>query len=86
MHSDAETRLWVVFGVEFVRSTSIFLQTGRRKPLPDVLIFLTNRKAFTVHIMMGSISTSLVIHLQSKQTNSRLEIFTNVCGHHVFGS
>lgn len=66
MHSDAESRLWVVFGFENVRSTNIFYQTGKTKPLPDVLIFLTNRKAFTIYVMMGSISTSLVIHLQSK--------------------
>ena len=66
MHSAADTRLWGVFGNEFAGSTDIFFQTGRRKPLPDVFIFLTNRKAFPVHIMMGSISTSLVIHLQSK--------------------
>lgn len=43
MHSDEETRLWVVFGFEFARSTSIFLQTEKRKPFPDVLIFLTEK-------------------------------------------
>lgn len=57
---------WGVFGFEFGGSTDIFFQIGRRKPLPDVLICLTYRKAFTIYIMMGSISTSLVIHLQSK--------------------
>lgn len=65
--SNVGIRRWVVFRFEFAR-TSIFFQTGRRKPLPDVLMSLTNRRASTIYIMMGSINTTFVMYLQYKQT------------------